>query len=52
MKVQPFFHVETGSLTYVVSDSGFALIVDPVLDYKDGNITYIPIQLEGAGLST
>ncbi|MGF1768243.1 MBL fold metallo-hydrolase [Enterovibrio makurazakiensis] len=44
MKVQPFFHVETGSLTYVVSDSGFALIVDPVLDYKDGNITYTHVD--------
>ncbi|WP_028025949.1 MBL fold metallo-hydrolase [Enterovibrio calviensis] len=40
MKVQPFFHMETGSLTYVVSDSGYALIVDPVLDYKDGEISY------------
>ncbi|WP_394209357.1 MBL fold metallo-hydrolase [Enterovibrio calviensis] len=38
MKVHPFFHVETGSLTYVVSDSGLAVIIDPVLDYKDGKI--------------
>ncbi|MGF1707001.1 MBL fold metallo-hydrolase [Enterovibrio baiacu] len=44
MKVQPFFHVETGSLTYVVSDSGFALIVDPVLDYRDGEISYTHVD--------
>ncbi|CZF82931.1 Beta-lactamase hydrolase-like protein [Grimontia celer] len=44
MKVQPFFHTETGSLTYVVSDSGLALIIDPVLDYKDGDISHSHID--------
>ncbi|MDD1784429.1 MBL fold metallo-hydrolase [Enterovibrio sp. ZSDZ35] len=38
MKVHPFFHTETGSFTYVVSDSGLAMIIDPVLDYRDGEI--------------
>ncbi|USH04613.1 MBL fold metallo-hydrolase [Grimontia kaedaensis] len=44
MKVQPFFHAETGSLTYVVSDSGLALIIDPVLDYKNGDISHSHID--------
>ncbi|NGN98985.1 MBL fold metallo-hydrolase [Grimontia sp. S25] len=44
MKVQPFFHAETGSLTYVVSDSGHALIIDPVLDYNNGDISHSHID--------
>lgn len=38
MKIQHFFDPRTSSITYVVSDGGVAVLIDPVLDYdpKDG----------------
>ncbi|CAH0539295.1 MBL fold metallo-hydrolase [Vibrio marisflavi] len=38
MKVQPFFHRPTGTLTYLVSSSTQAAVIDPVLGYSDGSI--------------
>ncbi|MFD2176750.1 MBL fold metallo-hydrolase [Veronia pacifica] len=40
MKVQPFFHRQTGTLTYIVSQSQQAIVIDPVLDYVDGKISH------------
>ena len=39
MKIQPFFHRESGSLSYLISHQNKAVIIDPVLDYKDGQIS-------------
>lgn len=44
MKVQYFFHRATGTLTYLVSDSGEAVIIDPVLDYSEGKIATTSLQ--------
>ena len=39
MKIQPFFHRESGSLSYLISHQNKAVIIDPVLDYIDGKIS-------------
>lgn len=35
MHIEPFFHADTGTMTYVVSDGKSCAVIDPVLDYDD-----------------
>jgi glyoxylase-like metal-dependent hydrolase (beta-lactamase superfamily II) len=44
MNVQHFFHRATGTLTYLVSDRGEAVIIDPVLDYNEGKVATTSLQ--------
>ena len=40
LRIEPFFHADTGTWTYVVHRGGDAVVIDPVLDYdpKSGRI--------------
>ncbi len=40
MNVQHFFHRESGTLTYLVSDNNEAILIDTVLDYHDGQLGF------------
>ncbi|RYV02464.1 MBL fold metallo-hydrolase [Shewanella sp. OPT22] len=40
MNVQHFFHRKSGTLTYLVSDGSEALLIDTVLDYREGVIGF------------
>lgn len=42
MKVQTFHHKQTGTLTHLLIDdlSSHCVLIDPVLDYEDGQIQY------------
>lgn len=44
--IEPFFHAQTGTWTYVVHDGAVAVIIDPVLDYdhKSGAVSTESIQ--------
>ena len=37
LKVEPFFHDDTGTWSYVVSQNRDAVVIDPVLDYDPGS---------------
>ncbi|RXJ74130.1 MBL fold metallo-hydrolase [Veronia nyctiphanis] len=45
MNVQHFFHRATGTLTYLVSDRGEAVVIDPVLDYETGQVAADSLQI-------
>ncbi len=38
MKIQPFFHEETSTLSYVVHDDKTAVVIDPVRDYDAASV--------------
>ncbi len=44
--IEPFFHKQTGTWTYVVHDGDVAVLIDPVLDYdhKSGAVSTESIQ--------